>query len=188
MFSGIIEQIGTVSKIEKTGLAILIPKPWRVRIGESIAVNGVCLSVSRMRAREAQFDCMPETFRKTALSDLRPGDSVNLERPSALNARIGGHLLSGHVDGVGKIKSRKRDGISQIVRIGSLAKLSRYFVEKGSVAVDGVSLTIIDVSRDGFWVGLIPITQKATTLGRKRVGERVNIEVDMLAKMVERLI
>ncbi len=166
-----------------------------VQRGASIAVNGVCLTVTGWQQHEEdadghtdiQFDVMAETLQRSGLASIGPGDPVNLERAVRADARLGGHVVQGHVDGTGVIVSRTAGDAWDAVRFALPAELARYVAEKGSIAVDGVSLTVTAVGDDWFEVGLIPETLRATTLGAKRPGDRVNIEVDVLAKYVARL-
>jgi riboflavin synthase len=153
--------------------------------GASIAVNGCCLTVTDLDGDAFAADVMVETFRRTSLGALVPGDRVNLERPLAAGARLGGHVVQGHVDGTGTILAREADGV---VRIAIPDELARYVVAKGSIAVDGVSLTVVEAGAAEFTVSLIPATLELTTLGHKGPGDPVNIEVDVLAKYVERLL
>ncbi|PWU48579.1 riboflavin synthase [Micromonospora globispora] len=194
MFTGIVEELGEVVRTTETGgdsalLAIRGPLVTSdARHGDSIAVNGVCLTVVDVDGGVFTADVMGETLRRSALGALRPGDPVNLERAAALGSRLGGHLVQGHVDGVGEVLSREPAPQWETVRFRLPAALSRYVVEKGSITIDGVSLTVAAVGDDWFAVGLIPTTLKLTTLGAKGVGEPVNLEVDVLAKYVERLL
>ncbi|MCW3817118.1 riboflavin synthase [Micromonospora sp. DR5-3] len=194
MFTGIVEELGEVVRTTETGgdsalVAIRGPLVTSdARHGDSIAVNGVCLTVVDVDGGVFTADVMGETLRRTALGALRPGEPVNLERAAALGSRLGGHLVQGHVDGVGEIISREPAAQWETVRFRLPAALSRYVVEKGSITVDGVSLTVADVGEDWFAVGLIPTTLKLTTLGAKGPGDPVNLEVDVLAKYVERLL
>lgn len=157
------------------------------REGDSIATNGVCLTVTSLTSHSFLADAMPETMRRTTLGALHPGDRVNLERALCLNSRLGGHLVAGHVDGTGRITDVRRDDIAVWLTVAADRSLLRYVVEKGSVALDGVSLTVATVDDGTFAVSVIPHTQQATTLTAKRVGDTVNIENDMIAKYVERL-
>jgi riboflavin synthase len=193
MFTGIVEELGEVVRVADTApdsalLAIRGPVVTAdARHGDSIAVNGVCLTVVDVTGDVFTADVMGETLRRSSLSVLRPGDPVNLERAATLGSRLGGHLVQGHVDGVGEIVAREPGRHWEIVRFSLPAGLARYVVAKGSIAVDGVSLTVVEVGDDWFSVGLIPTTRKLTTLGHKGVGAPVNLEVDVIAKYVERL-
>ncbi|MER7587379.1 riboflavin synthase [Micromonospora sp. NPDC127501] len=194
MFTGIIEELGEIVRVVPTAgdsalLGVRGPLVTSdARHGDSIAVNGVCLTVVDVADGVFTADVMGETLRRSALGALRPGDPVNLERAAALGSRLGGHLVQGHVDGVGELISREPAEQWETVRFRLPAALSRYVVEKGSITIDGVSLTVAAVGADEFAVGLIPTTLKLTTLGAKGVGDPVNLEVDVLAKYVERLL
>jgi riboflavin synthase len=194
MFTGIIEEMGSVTGIEtradgarlRIGAGALIEG---ARIGESIAVSGVCLTMVDLAPGEFAADLAAETLRRTTLGQLRSGDPVNLERPLRLDQRLGGHLVQGHVDGVGTVASITTEGDGIWMEIDAPSPLAPYIAEKGSIAVDGISLTVAGVSEGGrFAVALIPHTLAVTTLGRRAVGEGVNLEVDILAKYVERLL
>ncbi len=194
MFTGIVEELGTVRAIEPraTGVRLEIQATTVLedaRIGGSIATNGVCLTVEARGEDWWAADVMQESLRRSSLGALTPGDRVNLERPVRLADRMGGHLVQGHVDDVGRIVRRidHPDG-SVVVWVQALESLLRYVVEKGSIAVDGISLTVAEVQSDRFAVALIPHTLAVTTLGFKGVGAAVNLEVDMVAKYVERLL
>jgi riboflavin synthase len=193
VFTGIVEELGEVVAVERrAGSARLRVRGQRVAAdaahGESIAVNGVCLTVTDADDGEFAADVMAETLRRSSLGALAPGWPVNLERAARLDSRLGGHVVQGHVDGVGEILERTPGEHWELVRVSLPAQLARYVVEKGSIAVDGVSLTVVDVSDAAFSVGLIPTTLERTTLGRKQPGDPVNLEVDVLAKYVERLL
>ncbi|MBF5033220.1 MULTISPECIES: riboflavin synthase [unclassified Micromonospora] len=194
MFTGIVEELGEIVRSTETGddsalVAIRGPLVTSdARHGDSIAVNGVCLTVVDVDGGVFTADVMGETLRRTALGALRPGDPVNLERAAVLNSRLGGHLVQGHVDGVGEIVAREPAAQWETVRFRLPDGLARYVVEKGSITVDGVSLTVAEAGDDWFSVGLIPTTLKLTVLGTKQVGDPVNLEVDVLAKYVERLL
>ncbi|SCE68348.1 riboflavin synthase alpha chain [Micromonospora coriariae] len=194
MFTGIVEELGEVVRVSSTAgdsalVAVRGPLVTSdARHGDSIAVNGVCLTVVEAADGVFTADVMGETLRRSALGALRPGDPVNLERAAALGSRLGGHLVQGHVDGVGELISRQPAEQWETVRFRLPAALARYVVEKGSITIDGVSLTVAEVGADQFSVGLIPTTLKLTTLGAKGVGDPVNLEVDVLAKYVERLL
>ncbi|MEE6261817.1 riboflavin synthase [Plantactinospora sonchi] len=194
MFTGIVEELGELVRRTDTGddsALVAIRGPLVVsdaRHGDSISVNGVCLTVVDVDEDIFTADVMGETFRRTALGALGPGDPVNLERAATLGSRLGGHLVQGHVDGVAEIVRREPAEQWETVTFTLPAGLARYVVEKGSITVDGISLTVAALDAETFSVGLIPTTLKATTLGRKEVGEPVNLEVDVLAKYVERLL
>lgn len=194
MFTGIVEELGTVRGIEPNATGARLQFTASVvledaRVGDSIAVDGCCLTVVDRGDGWWAADAVEETLRRTALGTVRPGDPVNLERPMRLSDRLGGHLVQGHVDGQGQISvcTTNPDG-SLGMHIQTPPSLLRYVVEKGSIAVDGVSLTVVDVAADAFSVALIPHTLRATTLGRKRVGDLVNLETDVVARYLERLI
>jgi riboflavin synthase len=189
VFTGIVEELGTVVTVRADRLVVTGPLVTKdAAHGDSIAVNGVCLTVVEVQHQTFTVDVMPETWQRTSLGALRPGDPVNLERAATLSTRLGGHLVQGHVDGVGVIAHREPGEGWDSVRFTVPERLSRYLVEKGSVTVDGVSLTVIDAGPDRFTVGLIPTTLERTTLGRKRVGDPVNLEIDVVARYVEKLL
>lgn len=193
MFTGIVEELGEILGRHhfKDSIALLI-KGNKVmddlQEGDSIAVNGVCLTVARRSAAVFYADVMPETLRKTNLAELKAGEKVNLERALPVGGRLGGHFVSGHIDGTGTIMEEKREGNAQIKRIEAGSGITRYLVEKGSVAVDGISLTVVDVGENSFSVSLIPHTAKYTTLGYKKNGDKVNLEADILGKYVEKIL
>jgi riboflavin synthase len=191
MFSGIVVEIGMVKALEATAEAASLtieasPAFSDVAIGESIAVNGVCLTAVDHRSNMFVVDISPETLRATNLGELRPGDGVNLERSLSLNDRIGGHLVSGHVDGVGRIIAKRPEAKASHYDMQVPKGLMRYIVPKGSIAVDGISLTVVACRPDGFQVTIIPHTAAVTTIGRKALGATVNLECDMIGKYVER--
>jgi riboflavin synthase len=193
LFTGIIEDLGTVRQINKSndGAVIIIGTTLptaRISIGESVAVSGCCLTVVRKSRDGLAMDVSAETLRRTILGRLKPGDKVNLERCLTLNKLLGGHLVSGHVDSVGRIISIRPEGDSRLYTFEVGTHESRYLVEKGSVALDGVSLTVCGIDGGRFKVALIPHTLKVTTLGYKDVGSTVNVESDMLVKYVERIL
>lgn len=203
MFTGIVEELGAVLGLELQGpdhgaesarLSVRGPVVTTdATPGSSIAVNGVCLTVVERDGDAFTADVMLETLHRTALAGLRPGSAVNLERPVPAGGRLGGHVVQGHVDGTGTVLERLPGDRWEVVRVGLPAGLARFVVEKGSIAVDGVSLTVVEVTDAGpdgpsFTVSLIPETLTRTTLGRRAVGEAVNLEVDVLAKYVERLL
>jgi riboflavin synthase len=195
MFTGIVEEIGAVAAVQDqpaTRLTVYGPTVTTdATTGSSLAVDGVCLTAATIDrpAGLITADLMPETTARSTLGALRPGDPVNLERAATPASRLGGHLVQGHIDGVGWVLSRTVLGHSMTVHIGLPPELKRYLVAQGSIAVDGVSLTIAELTgKPAFTVGLVPATLRATTLGEKRVGDPVNLEVDVLAKYVERLL
>jgi riboflavin synthase len=196
VFTGIIEEIGEIAGVEHRGdSAVLSVNASRIvddiAHGASIAVSGVCLTVVGWRAGEVtaiDFDVMGETLKRSALGGLATGDKVNLERAVRANARLDGHIVQGHVDGTGAMISRTSGDAWEVVRFGLPDELAGFVAEKGSIAVDGVSLTVAGVGPDWFEVGLIPETLRATTLGSKAPGDPVNLEVDVLAKYVARLL
>lgn len=192
MFSGIVEEMGAVTTLSKgmagTRLNIMASTVLgNLTIGASISVNGTCLTVVAKTDKDFSVDVSPETLTVTTFGSLASGSPVNLERAMKLNERIGGHLVSGHVDGVGSIRSRHPDGNALILHIEAPGEILRYCIPKGSVTVDGISLTINDVAERSFTVSIIPHTAKVTTLGLKQVGDRVNLESDLIGKYVERL-
>ena len=188
MFTGIVEEIGTVRAARPGQLAIAAQKVLEdTTLGDSIAVNGVCLTVTALSTDSFSIDVMPETLRRTNLGALRPGDVVNLERPLAVGGRFGGHFVQGHVDGVGRVLSVTPERESLLLKFEALPEIMRYVVEKGFIAVDGVSLTVVECSSTSFGVSLVTYTLENTTLGVRRPGDTVNLEVDIIAKYVERL-
>ncbi|MEV6327514.1 riboflavin synthase [Streptomyces sp. NPDC051909] len=193
MFTGIVEELGEVVAVEQLEDA----SRFRLRgplvtegaqHGDSIAVNGVCLTVVEFGDGEFTADVMAETLKRSSLGALEVGSRVNLERPMAVGGRLGGHIVQGHVDGTGTILDREPYEHWEIVKVGLPAQLARYVVEKGSITVDGVSLTVVEVGDDWFTISLIPTTLALTTLGIKQSGDPVNLEVDVIAKYVERLL
>lgn len=202
MFTGIVEELGQVVEVTKLAddsARLVVSGPLvtsDAAHGDSIAVNGVCLTVASLADDRFGADVMAETLRRSSLGALRPGDTVNLERPMAADGRFGGHIVQGHVDGLGRIRARHPSANWEVVEVEVPAGLARFLVEKGSVTVDGVSLTVVEVvdtagtDRDQTWfsVSLIPTTLADTTLGSRQVGDPVNLEVDVIAKYVERMI
>ena len=193
MFTGIVEEIGEIVSIESAAdsarLTIRGPLVTQdAAHGASIAVNGVCLTVTDLKDGTFMADVMKETLDRSSLGALVPGSPVNLERPVRLEDRLGGHLVQGHVDGVGTILSREPGDNWEVVGVSLPEGLGRYVVEKGSITVDGVSLTVVDAGPDRFSISLIPTTLELTTLGRKQAGDPVNLEVDVIAKYVEKLL
>lgn len=193
MFTGIVEELGTVAAVQDQGDAVrLTVRADTVLedagLGDSIAVNGCCLTVTERTDDTWTADVMQETLDKTSLLGVQPGDRVNLERAVTADKRLGGHIVQGHVDGRGTVISRTPSEHWEVVRIALPAELARYVVEKGSITVDGISLTVSGLGADWFEVSLIPTTLALTTLGRAPVGSVVNLEVDVIAKYVERLL
>ena len=191
MFTGIIEVLGTAASIESVGeitrLAIDAPEIARdVRVGESVAVNGCCLTVVAGEAGCLHFDVIQETVLRTSLGDLAAGSRVNLERAMRLDGRLDGHIVQGHVDGTGRVERFERDGDDVRLYVACEREITHNLVEKGSVAIDGVSLTVVGVSETGFDVALIPHTLEVTNLGVAKPGDRVNLEADVLGKYVKR--
>jgi riboflavin synthase len=189
MFTGLVEVLGTVRRVtaEGAGKQLLItaaPLTADLAVGESVAINGACLTVVEHDAESCRFEVGPETLRRTNLGELRAGDRVNLERALRLSDRLGGHLVQGHVDGMGKIAERTKQGDWELIWFACPAELTMQMVPKGSVAVDGISLTLVDVADGRFSVALIPHTLGATTLGIKQAGATVNLETDLIAKYV----
>lgn len=188
MFTGLVEALATVERLEVEGdgraLVLVLPFAGELALGDSVALNGACLTVVAHDARTARFQAGPETLRRTNLGELRPGDRVNVERALRVGDRLGGHLVQGHIDGVGRIRDRVRQGEWETVWFTCPPDLAQQMVPKGSVAVDGVSLTLVEVTDDAFSVALIPHTLAHTTLGSKRPGATVNLETDILAKYV----
>jgi riboflavin synthase len=190
MFTGIVEVLGSVHSVLEDGAGgrqLVIAEPRlapELTVGESVAVNGACLTVVEHDAATFRFQAGPETLRRTNLGELRPGDRVNLERSLRMSERLGGHLVQGHVDGLGQVAQRQRQGDWELVWFACPPDLAAQMVSKGSVAVDGVSLTVVDVERQRFSVALIPHTLANTTLGFKPPGAAVNLETDILAKYV----
>lgn len=189
MFTGIVRELGRVEAVEETaeGVRLRVSGPETAagaRVGDSVAVNGVCLTVTGTSDGLLAFDAVPETLRRSTLGRLEGGAGVNLEPALQAGDSVGGHFVQGHVDGVGRVRKASAEGVV----IQAPPEILRYCVEKGSIAVEGVSLTIAQLDGDSFAVALVPHTKEATTLGRAQVGDEVNLEVDMLAKYVEKLV
>jgi riboflavin synthase len=193
MFTGIVEELGTIAGIEDQGdaLRLTVHSPHVLAdagLGDSIAVNGCCLTIAQRDGETWTADVMQETLDKTSLAGVQPGDRVNLERAVTPQTRLGGHIVQGHVDGVGTILGRTPSEHWEVVEVSLPFELSRYLVDKGSITVDGVSLTVVEAGEDRFTVSLIPETLARTTLGSRQPGDRVNLEVDVIAKHVEKLL
>ncbi|OII68863.1 MULTISPECIES: riboflavin synthase [unclassified Streptomyces] len=193
MFTGIVEELGEVTAVEDLGDSSRFRLRGPVvtqgaKHGDSIAVNGVCLTVVDQEGDEFTADVMAETLKRSSLGALAVGSRVNLERPMVADGRFGGHIVQGHVDGTGTVLARTPSENWEIVKVSLPAGLARYVVEKGSITVDGVSLTVVEAGPDHFTISLIPTTLALTTLGTKQPGDPVNLEVDVIAKYVERLL
>ena len=193
MFTGIIEEIGKVTQIQKgTHSAILQIQAKivleQLKIGDSVAVNGVCLTVTSISSHSFTADVMHETLNRSALSGLTCGSSVNLERAMPANGRLDGHIVAGHVDGIGKVMQIRRDDNAVWFTIQANSSIMHYIVEKGSIAIDGISLTVASLSADSFCVSIIPHTAKVTTLGMRKIGDTVNLENDIIGKYVEKFL
>jgi riboflavin synthase len=192
MFTGLVQDLGTVVAVDATAdgvrLGVRSALAGELREGDSVAVNGVCLTATRIADGAFSADVMRESLRRSSLAEVGEGASVNLELPLRASDRLGGHVVQGHVDGVGVVQDARDDGFSRLVTVGAPQELLRYVVEKGSIAVDGVSLTVAQIGEDWVSVALIPETLERTTLGTAAPGRPVNLEVDVLAKYVEKLV
>jgi riboflavin synthase len=193
MFTGIVEELGTVAGVEEQGDALRLSISATTvledtKLGDSIAVNGCCLTVTDLADGTWTADVMAETLDKTSLAGARPGDRVNLERAVTPQTRLGGHIVQGHVDGVGTLLRRTPSEHWEVVEVSLPPHLAPYLVDKGSITVDGVSLTVVEAGDESFTVSLIPETLARTTLGLRAVGDRVNLEADIIAKHVEKLL
>ncbi|HEY8459402.1 MAG TPA: riboflavin synthase [Blastocatellia bacterium] len=193
MFTGIVEEVGVMESLSEAAGGWSLTVNARTvlegaRVGDSLAVNGACLTVTDLAAGRFTVGLSPETLRRTNLGALRPGEGVNLERSLTMSGRIGGHFVQGHVDGTGEVRAFRPEGDSLWVTVGAAPDLLRYIVPKGFIAVDGVSLTVVDVFPDSFTFMLVAYTQGRTTLPGKPVDSRVNLEVDILSKYVEKFI
>ncbi len=193
MFTGLIQDIGKIQSVERRGEGIRLTISTRIdlsqtKIGDSISVDGACLTVVRRSGRIFTVDASPETLQRTTLSTVREGQPVNLEMPLKMSDPLGGHFVAGHVDGTGEIIEVAPEGNFMRYRFRVPAEIARYLIEKGSVAVDGISLTITECQDQEFIVSIIPHTAESTTLGKKRAGDRVNVENDLIAKYVEKFV
>jgi riboflavin synthase len=192
MFTGLVEGTGRVRALEPGGMARLEIEAGSVsagvRVGDSVSVNGVCLTVSELEEGTLSFYAMQETLRRTALGGLREGNLVNLERAMSPESRFGGHIVQGHVDGVGEVLGVRPEGDAEIWEFSAPESVLRYTVEKGSICVEGVSLTVVSVGDESFTVSILPQTKAATNLSGLQVGDRVNLEADVIGKYVERLL
>ncbi|MDD2733538.1 MAG: riboflavin synthase [Desulfuromonadaceae bacterium] len=192
MFTGLIETIGRVTTCERRGAAALLAvtstlPTSEIAVGDSVAVNGACLTVTATREAVLTFDVSPESLSTTTLGSLRSGQSVNLERALRLGDRMGGHIVTGHIDCIGRLTRMSETSGNRVLEFTLSSDYARYLIRKGSVAINGISLTVNNVTTDGFSVNIIPLTQTATTLDRLKVGDEVNIETDIIGKYVERL-
>lgn len=193
MFTGIVEEVGTIQSIKRgRKSSVLKIKGQKVlqgtRIGDSISTNGICLTVTKVGNDFFEADVMSESLNRTNIGELVPGSYVNLERALSLATRLGGHIVSGHIDGTGKIRNLKRDDNAVWITIETAPELLRYIIEKGSIAIDGVSLTVVTVNDQFFKVSIIPHTGEETILLQKKMGDTVNLECDMIGKYVEKLL
>ena len=189
MFTGIIEEVGRVAGIRRLAQGVRLTIEGKriladVHVGDSIAVNGICLTVTEFSSAAFSADVMAETLTRTSLGQLQQGSPVNLERAMSANGRFGGHIVTGHIDGVGTIKKIERDGIAVRYLIETVPQITKYVVEKGSIAIDGISLTVVSVGEGQFSVSVIPHTLEQTALGRKKIGDLVNLENDCIGKYV----
>ena len=188
MFTGIVEEVGRVRAVESSGLTIEASKVMDdLKVSDSINISGACLTVTWEDGASFSVDVVPETFRRTDLGSLNVGDPVNLERPLAANGRFGGHIVQGHVDSTGTVESITTDGEDLLVTVEAPSSVMRYVVEKGFIAVDGISLTVVNCDSRSFVVAIIPYTRDNTVLATTRVGDSVNLEADIIAKYVESL-
>jgi riboflavin synthase len=192
MFTGLVEELGKVRSITRGALSVRLTISANIilndiKVGDSIAVNGTCLTVTEFGDSWFSMDVMPETVERTVLAGLKAGDLVNLERTLRVGDRLGGHIVSGHIDGVGVIRGKEQKDIAVVVRIDAPPEVMRYIVKKGSVAIDGISLTVVEVGTNWFSVSLIPHTMSVTTLKTKGIGAAVNLEADIIGKYVEKL-
>jgi riboflavin synthase len=192
VFTGLVEEVGRVSGLEAGEMFRLRLSASRTvedtRVGDSVSVNGVCLTVNELDGETLVFNAMPETLRRSALGSLAEGSAVNLERAMSPADRFGGHIVQGHVDGVGEVRDIRREGGAEIWEFGAPEAVLRYVVEKGSICVDGISLTVVSVRDTSFTVSILPQTRANTNLKELGVGDRVNLEADVVAKYVERLL
>jgi riboflavin synthase len=192
VFTGLVQDLGTVTAVDATAdgvrLAVRTALAGELALGDSVAVNGVCLTATDVSDGQFSADVMQETLRRSSLADAGEGRTVNLELPLRASDRLGGHVVQGHVDGVGSVRDVREEGFARVVTIAAPADLLRYVVDKGSIAVDGISLTVAEAGDDAFTVSLIPETLERTNLGSATPGQMVNLEVDVLAKYVEKLV
>ncbi len=189
MFSGIVEETGTVSAVSNSALSVKADAIFAdLKLGDSVAVNGVCLTVTAIKSKVFDVNVMPETLKRSTLVGLRAGDTVNLERALTLSGRLGGHLVQGHIDATGVVDRIEWEGDAELLTVAAPPEIMRYIVEKGFIAVDGLSLTVISRSSETFTLSLVAYSRSHTTMGRKKTGDRVNLEVDIIAKYVENFV
>lgn len=193
MFTGIVEDVGTVKAVKKGTKSVMLTIKastilYDAKIGDSVATNGVCLTVTSINGNEFTADVMSETLSRSSLGELRVGSFVNLERAIIANGRFGGHIVSGHIDGTGTISNIKKDATAILYTIKADSKIMRYIIEKGSIAIDGISLTVAKTEKDCFSVSIIPHTANETTLSQKKIGSVVNLENDIIGKYIEKFI
>lgn len=189
MFTGIVEELGRVVSATPTRLTVQAGVTLQgAKLGDSIAVNGACLTIVETRGDAIAIDVVPETLRRTNLGDLKPGDPVDLERAMALGDRLGGHMVQGHIEATGTVVSIAQEREALIMRFNAPPQVMRYIVAKGFIAIDGISLTVVDCDATSFSITVIPYTQQHTVLGSRNVGDRVNLETDIVARYVERLL
>jgi riboflavin synthase len=192
VFTGLVQDLGTITAVDATAdgvrLGVRTTLAGELALGDSVAVNGVCLTATAIDGEQFSADVMHETLRRSSLAAVAGGANVNLELPLRAGDRLGGHVVQGHVDGVGTVRETREDGFARVVTVEAPADLLRYVVDKGSIAVDGISLTVVETGEDWFSISLIPETLERTNLGAARPGQPVNLEVDVLAKYVEKLV
>lgn len=192
MFTGLVEATGRLRAVEPGGMSRMVVSAGGIasdaQVGDSISVNGVCLTIGERDGEELVFHAMPETLRRTALGDLAEGAVVNLERAMTPERRFGGHIVQGHVDGVGRVRGVTPEGDAEIWEFEAPEAVLRYTVEKGSICIDGISLTVVEVNKESLTVSILPQTKAATNLSQLSVGDRVNLEADVIGKYVERLL
>ncbi|MCE5200198.1 MAG: riboflavin synthase [Armatimonadota bacterium] len=192
MFTGLVEEVGTVKSLTTGTVGRLVVASDKVindvALGDSVSVSGVCLTVTSIGSGELSFDAVPETLNRSTLADLRPGGKVNMEASLRAGKMMGGHIVQGHVDGIGTITSIKRLAESVEIRVNAPGEIMRYVVEKGSIALDGISLTVASCDDSGFTIAVIPHSLEVTTLGLRRPGDKVNLETDIIGKYVEKFL
>ena len=189
MFSGIIEETGIIGGVSASSLSIKADLVFGdLKLGDSMAINGVCLTITNIKSKTFDVSVMPETLRRSTIGALKTGDSVNLERALTLSGRLGGHLVEGHVDATGAVQRIGWEGEGEIMTVSAPSEVMHYVLEKGFIAVDGLSLTVISRTETSFSVSLVAFSRNHTTIGQKKIGDRVNLEVDIIAKYVEKFV